>query len=85
MEIKKIISEFSDFLNDYFSYILKLNNCNIEYNYCFNEDNFNNENFIFNRGIIDNRYINLNKENINELKKKIEIFNLFKKNIIVDN
>ena len=85
MDVKKIIFQFSDFLNDYFSYILQLNNCNIEYNYCFEKDNFNNENFIFNRGIIDNRYINLKKENINELKKKIEIFNLFKKNIIVDN
>ena len=85
MDVKKIIFEFSNFLNDYFSYILQLNNCNIEYNNCFEKDNFKNENFIFNRGIIDNRYIHLNNEQINDFKKRIKFFNLFKANINLNN
>ena len=77
----KLIFEFGDFMNNYFSYLLNQNSENEKNNLIFEFYDFRNENFIFNRENIDKRYIDLNKQELQDFKKKIKNFNYYKGNI----
>lgn len=81
IDMTKLIFEFGDFMNNYFSYLLNENSENEKNNLIFEFDDFRNENFIFNRGNIDKRYIDLNKQELQDFKKKIKNFNYYKGNI----